>query len=165
MHRKSTSLKSSDGQWVPQDRAGETDRRPSSQKQLSVSLPPPNPYKSSWTTCFHALFFMYSGLSFIKITLGLRSVFRNDLILFSLHFILIICCFIHPTPPHSKKSSEKDADLKTQVEKLWREVNALKEMQALQTGETRLTSTRWEERLWLARIQATSRVHVILGDT
>ena len=90
---------------------------------------------------------MYSGLSFIKITLGLRSVFRNDLILFSLHFILIICCFIHPTPPHSKKSSEKDADLKTQVEKLWREVNALKEMQALQTGETRLTSTRWEERL------------------
>ena len=64
------------------------------------------------------------------------------LILFYLYFILIICCFIHPIPPHSKKSSEKDGDLKTQVEKLWREVNALKEMQALQTGETRLISTR-----------------------
>jgi hypothetical protein len=31
---------------------------------------------------------------------------------------------------------EKDGDLKSQVEKLWREVNALKEIQALQTGET-----------------------------
>ena len=54
---------------------------------------------------------------------------------------------IHPTPPHSKKSSEKDGDLKIQVEKLWREVNALKEMQALQTGETRLISIRQEKKL------------------
>lgn len=43
--------------------------------------------------------------------------------------------FVPPTPPHSKISPEKDGDLKTQVEKLWREVNALKEMQALQTGK------------------------------
>lgn len=44
--------------------------------------------------------------------------------------------FIPPIPPHPKISPEKDGDLKTQVEKLWREVNALKEMQALQTGKT-----------------------------
>lgn len=44
--------------------------------------------------------------------------------------------FIPPTLPHPKISPEKDGDLKTQVEKLWREVNALKEMQALQTGKT-----------------------------
>ena len=69
-------------------------------------------------------------------------ILKLYLILFYLYFILIICCFIHPTPPHSKKSSEKDGDLKTQVEKLWREVNALKEIQALQTGETCLISTR-----------------------
>ena len=43
--------------------------------------------------------------------------------------------FIPPTPPYPKIFSEKDGDLKIQVEKLWREVNALKEMQALQTGE------------------------------
>lgn len=44
--------------------------------------------------------------------------------------------FISPTPPRPKISPEKDGDLKTQVEKLWREVNALKEIQALQTGKT-----------------------------
>ncbi|KAM4614589.1 C-type lectin domain family 3 member A [Discoglossus pictus] len=31
------------------------------------------------------------------------------------------------------KDKEKDGDLKTQIDKLWREVNSLKEMQALQT--------------------------------
>ncbi|XP_073438867.1 C-type lectin domain family 3 member A [Dendrobates tinctorius] len=31
------------------------------------------------------------------------------------------------------KEKEKDGDLKTQIDKLWREVNSLKEMQALQT--------------------------------
>ena len=46
--------------------------------------------------------------------------------------------FISPILPHPKISPEKDGDLKTQVEKLWREVNALKEMQALQTGKTHL---------------------------
>jgi hypothetical protein len=40
----------------------------------------------------------------------------------------------YPTPPHQCPLA-KDDDLKSQVEKLWREVNALKEMQALQTGE------------------------------
>ncbi|CAH2324461.1 C-type lectin domain family 3 member A [Pelobates cultripes] len=31
------------------------------------------------------------------------------------------------------KEKEKDGDLKTQIDKLWREINSLKEMQALQT--------------------------------
>ena len=48
---------------------------------------------------------------------------------------------IPPTLPHPKISPEKDGDLKTQVEKLWREVNALKEMQALQTGKTQRIRT------------------------
>ncbi|KAJ1082582.1 hypothetical protein NDU88_002747 [Pleurodeles waltl] len=43
-----------------------------------------------------------------------------------------------PLKPNSgkkrrSKEKEKDADLKTQIDKLWREVNSLKEMQALQT--------------------------------
>lgn len=49
-----------------------------------------------------------------------------------------VFCSSYPT--HPKISPEKDGDLKTQVEKLWREVNALKEMQALQTGKT---PSRW----------------------
>lgn len=80
-------------------------------------------------------------------TLGsVSSKSPSDYVLYSenlSYFIYFNHIFlIHPTPPHSKKSSEKDGDLKIQVEKLWREVNALKEMQALQTGETRLISTR-----------------------
>ncbi|XP_063188751.1 C-type lectin domain family 3 member A isoform X2 [Chroicocephalus ridibundus] len=35
---------------------------------------------------------------------------------------------------HSKRRVKEKDDLKTQIDKLWREVNALKEMQALQTG-------------------------------
>lgn len=31
-----------------------------------------------------------------------------------------------------------DEDVKSQLEKLWLEVNSLKEMQALQTGKTRI---------------------------
>ncbi|XP_004600567.1 C-type lectin domain family 3 member A [Sorex araneus] len=61
---------------------------------------------------------------------------------------LVICLLVitlvldqassHPARLKSRKHSkrrvkEKDGDLKTQVEKLWREVNALKELQALQT--------------------------------
>lgn len=40
---------------------------------------------------------------------------------------------------------EKD-DLKTQIDKLWREVNALKEMQALQTGKAAYTGQ------WLPKV-------------
>lgn len=48
--------------------------------------------------------------------------------------------FIHL--PHStlKFSPDKDGDLKTQIEKLWTEVNALKEIQALQTGKVQTFS-------------------------
>ncbi|XP_043836043.1 C-type lectin domain family 3 member A [Dromiciops gliroides] len=56
-------------------------------------------------------------------------------------FILIIILLLDQSQPaklkarkHSKRRvKEKTGDLRTQVEKLWREVNALKEMQALQT--------------------------------
>ncbi|XP_064015836.1 C-type lectin domain family 3 member A [Pogoniulus pusillus] len=37
------------------------------------------------------------------------------------------------TRKHSKRRVKEKDDLKTQIDKLWREVNALKEMQALQT--------------------------------
>lgn len=51
------------------------------------------------------------------------------------HFYsVLIDCFLSHILPH-QCPLEKDGDLKSQVEKLWREVNALKEMQALQTGE------------------------------
>lgn len=50
--------------------------------------------------------------------------------------MLLILPVLKSTPNSSL--TEKDGDLKTQVEKLWREVNALKEMQALQTGKTPL---------------------------
>ncbi|XP_028909043.1 C-type lectin domain family 3 member A [Ornithorhynchus anatinus] len=58
-------------------------------------------------------------------------------------FVLVILLLLDQTPVQASKSKarkhskrrvkEKNGDLKTQVEKLWREVNALKEMQALQT--------------------------------
>ncbi|KAM9607467.1 C-type lectin domain family 3 member A [Trichechus inunguis] len=57
--------------------------------------------------------------------------------------ILVITLLLDQTTTHTSKLKarkhskrrvkEKDGDLKTEVEKLWREVNALKEIQALQT--------------------------------
>ncbi|KAK2490264.1 hypothetical protein MC885_013813 [Smutsia gigantea] len=64
---------------------------------------------------------------------------KNGLVI----YILVITLLLDQTTSHASKSKarkhskrrvkEKDGDLKTQIEKLWREVNALKEMQALQT--------------------------------
>lgn len=36
--------------------------------------------------------------------------------------------------PPGRNAAAEDDDVKSQLEKLWREVNSLKEMQALQTG-------------------------------
>ena len=123
---------------------GWRDRQASQLTEAALSIiTPTQPLQIFLNNLLPCIVFHVLRAQFHQNHLGLTfCISKLDLILFSLHFILIICCFIHPTPPHSKKSSEKDADLKTQVEKLWREVNALKEMQALQTGETHLTSTR-----------------------
>nr|XP_033799532.1 C-type lectin domain family 3 member A isoform X2 [Geotrypetes seraphini] len=49
---------------------------------------------------------------------------------------------------HRSKDREKDGDLKTQIDKLWREVNSLKEMQALQT--VCLRGTKLHKKCYLA---------------
>ncbi|XP_031756639.1 C-type lectin domain family 3 member A isoform X2 [Xenopus tropicalis] len=54
-------------------------------------------------------------------------------------FITIVLLDLTCTQPaklktrKDRRAKEKDGDLKTQIDKLWREVNSLKEMQALQT--------------------------------
>lgn len=119
----------------PMEGTGERDGSPISWNELLVWSLPPNCNESSWPTYFHALFFMHTRLNFIKTTIALGSGFQS-FVLFWSYFNHML--FISPIPPHPKISPEKDGDLKTQVEKLWREVNALKEMQALQTGKTHL---------------------------
>ena len=128
----------------PMEGTEERDGSPSSLKEVLVWSCPPNHYESSWPTYFHAYFSCTLGSISSKPLLpwGLDSK-----ALFYFDLILIICFLL----PHPKISPEKDGDLKTQVEKLWREVNALKEMQALQTGKTHLinalTPRRWGKRV------------------
>lgn len=54
---------------------------------------------------------------------------------------------------------EKD-DLKTQIDKLWREVNALKEMQALQSGKAAYTP-QWHPKVTTAFSLSHSSVSLI----
>ncbi|XP_004437145.1 C-type lectin domain family 3 member A [Diceros bicornis minor] len=73
-------------------------------------------------------------------------------------YILVITLLLDQTSSHTSKFKarkhskrrvkEKDGDLKTQVEKLWREVNALKEMQALQS--VCLRGTKFNKKCYLA---------------
>uniref|UniRef100_A0A2R8P8R5 C-type lectin domain family 3 member A n=2 Tax=Callithrix jacchus TaxID=9483 RepID=A0A2R8P8R5_CALJA len=68
-----------------------------------------------------------------------RAMAKNGLVI----CILVITLLLDQTTSHTsrlkarkhskRRVKEKDGDLKTQIEKLWREVNALKEIQALQT--------------------------------
>uniref|UniRef100_A0A8C8Y2N2 C-type lectin domain family 3 member A n=1 Tax=Panthera leo TaxID=9689 RepID=A0A8C8Y2N2_PANLE len=79
---------------------------------------------------------------------------KNGLVI----YILVITLLLDQTTSHTSKFKarkhskrrvkEKDGDLKTQVEKLWREVNALKEMQALQT--VCLRGTKFHKKCYLA---------------
>lgn len=48
--------------------------------------------------------------------------------------------FTHLPYSTLKFSPDRNGDLKTQIEKLWTEVNALKEIQALQTGKVQTSS-------------------------
>lgn len=58
---------------------------------------------------------------------------------------------------------EKD-DLKTQIDKLWREVNALKEMQALQSGKAAYID-QWHPKVTTAfPLTHFSLTHLFKGD-
>ncbi|XP_030058507.1 C-type lectin domain family 3 member A [Microcaecilia unicolor] len=55
---------------------------------------------------------------------------------------------LKPKKDRRSKDREKDGDLKTQIDKLWREVNSLKEIQALQT--VCLRGTKFHKKCYLA---------------
>ncbi|KAJ8785840.1 hypothetical protein J1605_006800, partial [Eschrichtius robustus] len=84
----------------------------------------------------------------------LRAMAKNGLVI----YILVITLLLDQTTSHTSKFKakkhskrrvkEKDGDLKIQVERLWREVNALKEMQALQT--VCLRGTKFHKKCYLA---------------
>ncbi|XP_034046482.1 tetranectin-like protein isoform X2 [Thalassophryne amazonica] len=48
-------------------------------------------------------------------------------------FILLCLSLLHSSSSHPSRSTADDDDVKAQLERLWQEVNSLKEMQALQT--------------------------------
>ncbi|XP_029881678.1 C-type lectin domain family 3 member A [Aquila chrysaetos chrysaetos] len=73
------------------------------------------------------------SLKFLK-----RDMAQTGLMIFLLISILLLDQTISQASKfkarkHSKRRVKEKDDLKTQIDKLWREVNALKEMQALQT--------------------------------